>query len=208
MVIINHGHACFEVRSDEVSIVFDPYQDGSVPGLQLKKKIVANMVHCSHQHFDHNAFDKVEIVPPNKPIKTKEIKLPHDKENGAKRGFSTAKIVYFSDYSICHMGDIGDPKAVIERDELKNIDIVLCPINGFFTISAKEAIALQKEMGWKLLIPMHYEIAEEKTGYPDGGQINIFKTYIENYLKVNDSDVEITPDIFKYKSLIFLKRRK
>lgn len=207
MLIINHGHACFEVIGDGKSIIFDPYKDGSVPGLKIHDVLTANMVHCSHQHYDHNAIEKVKIFLPESPIQTKDVVLPHDKENGAKRGLSNAKIVYFSDYSLCHMGDIGDPKAVLEKEELKNIDVVLCPINGFYTISAIEAIELQKKMGWKLLIPMHYEIKEEGIGYPDGGQIDIFMKNIENYLKVNDSEVTITDELFKYKSLVLLKWR-
>ena len=47
---------------------------------------------------------------------------------------------------------------------------------------------------------MHYEY--NGTGYPDGGQINIFKKKITNILEVED-EVEIDQSVFKFDSIIF-----
>ena len=33
MKVIWIGHACFKIESKGASILFDPYEDGSVPGL-------------------------------------------------------------------------------------------------------------------------------------------------------------------------------
>ena len=141
MRIINYGHACFKIIDDDISVVLDPYGIDSVPGMELPKNIKANYVLCSHDHFDHNASDLIEVVPIDKKLPMVEVPLPHDHWGGKKRGMSIARLFKFSDYSICHMGDVGDNEAVLKCNELKNIDIVLCPINGFFTISAKDAIS-------------------------------------------------------------------
>ena len=206
MKIINYGHACFKIEDDGVSIVFDPYQDNSVPGLKLPNNLASNYVFASHDHCDHNAVEKVTIIPNGKSIDMTEISLPHDDCGGRKRGMSVARVIRFQNYSICHMGDIGDVDAVIKCDALKNIDIVLCPINGFFTISAEDAIQLQQKMGWKLLIPMHYEIKEKGIGYPDGNQIGIFKKLLnkENFLNIGDYMIEVNDFYMTFKSLIFL----
>ena len=207
MQIINYGHACFKIIEDGISVVLDPYEDNSVPGLELNKNIKANFVFASHSHADHNAIRKIEIEKKDFELKRSEILLPHDEVNGNKRGMSFARIFYFSTYSICHLGDIGDSQAVEKCLELKDIDIVLCPINGFFTISAETAIKLKKKMNWKLIIPMHYEIKERGSGYPDGGQIDIFKRLLPNHLIIDNDHIDINNHLFKYDSLIFNKNR-
>ena len=209
MKIINYGHACFKVIDDDVSIVFDPYRDNSVPGLKLPNNLKANYVFCSHDHYDHDAKNKIEIVPTDKKLNLVELVLPHDDCGGTKRGMSVARIIKFSDYSICHMGDIGDVNAVLKCEQLKNIDVVLCPINGFYTIGAKEAALLKEKMGWKLLIPMHYFIAKDQSGYPDGNQIEIFKNIVgkDNYLLLGDYCLDVNESHFAFGSVIFLERK-
>lgn len=210
MRIINYGHACFKIVDDNLSIVLDPYQDDSVPGLCIKSNIDANFVYCSHSHYDHNAFEKVNLLLGEKEeIKSETIKIPHDKKQGRERGLVNARIFYFSDYSICHLGDIGDINSILNDERFKNIDIVLCPINGFFTIGAVEAVKLQKEMNWKILIPMHYEIKEKGIGYPDHGQIDIFKSLYnkDEMSEIDDDEITIKKEHFNYKTLIFLKNR-
>lgn len=207
MKLINYGHACFKVIDDELSIIFDPYKDGSVPGLKLPDNLEANYVFASHLHDDHNAVNKVKLIPTNRKLPLVEISLPHDKDGGKSRGMSIARILKFPDLSICHLGDIGDIKQAENMEELKNIDVVLCPINGFFTISAEEALKLQKKLNWKALIPMHYYIKEDKSGYPDGGQIDIFKTKCSDYLEVDDYQIHIRSESINNSAIIFLKHK-
>lgn len=55
------GHSCFKVEKDGFTIMLDPYEDDSVPGLTpVREK--ANMVLCSHEHGDHNARNLIEMV--------------------------------------------------------------------------------------------------------------------------------------------------
>ena len=61
MKIIWHGHSCFEITGKDGTIVFDPYQANSVPGLN-PLKLKANLVLCSHEHEDHNARNCVETT--------------------------------------------------------------------------------------------------------------------------------------------------
>lgn len=203
MKIINYGHACFKVIDDDVSVVFDPYRDDSVPGLSLPKDLEADYVFCSHDHYDHDAADKVKLSGKQPPLNMKSIVLNHDANGGKKRGKSIARILYFKDYLICHLGDCGDVNEMLENEDLKDIDIVLCPINGFYTIGALDAIRLKRMLNWKLLIPMHYEIKQKGIGYPDGGQINIFIKSIDRFVTIQEKEVEITPRHFDFNYLIF-----
>ena len=205
MKIINYGHSCIKVISDGVSVIFDPYRDNSVPGLNLPDDLEADYVFCSHDHDDHNAANKVKLTGNKPPLKMKEVVLNHDPQGGRLRGKTIARILYFSDYSICHLGDCGDVNELLENEEIDNIDIVLCPINGFYTIGALDALRLKRNKNWKLLIPMHYQIKtpEMSTGYPDGGQINIFIKSVDRFVYAPSSGFEVSDKYFKYNYLIF-----
>lgn len=207
MEIINYGHACFAIKNEKITIVLDPYAIDSVPGLKLANNIEANYVFTSHNHADHNAVNLINIVPVDEKINVIKVELPHDKVGGSKRGMSLAHIFDIDGLKICHMGDIGDANAVIKSEELKDLDIVLCPINGFFTISAMDAINLQKKMNWKVLIPMHYEKKLEGSGYPDGGQIEVFSKNM-NKIKYVDDVLEVNEELFNYDAVIFNKRNR
>ena len=205
MRIINYGHSCIKVISDGVSVIFDPYRDNSVPGLNLPDDLEADYVFCSHDHDDHNAANKVKLTGNKPPLKMKEVVLNHDPQGGRLRGKTIARILYFSDYSICHLGDCGDVNELLENEEIDNIDIVLCPINGFYTIGALDALRLKRNKNWKLLIPMHYQIKtpEMSTGYPDGGQINIFIKSVDRFAFAPSIGFEVNDKYFKYNYLIF-----
>ena len=47
------GHSCFKLSSEGYSIVVDPYENGSVPGLR-DLDVTANLCVCSHGHGDHH----------------------------------------------------------------------------------------------------------------------------------------------------------
>ena len=207
MKIINYGHSCFKIIFNDLSIVLDPYQDKSVPGLVLPNNLKANYVFASHSHFDHCALEKVEVIKTNEKLDVKEIILPHDKVGGQQRGMNIARLFKLGDKTILHLGDIGDVNELFKHKELENIDIVLCPINGFFTISSLDAVKAYNVLHWKLIIPMHYEIKEKGIGYPDGNQIGIFKNNIKDYIELDNDELEVSEDLFKHKSLIFLKHR-
>ena len=52
LTIIWHGHSCFEIRGS-VSVIFDPFEPGYVPGFQLPQ-LSADYCFCSHGHGDHS----------------------------------------------------------------------------------------------------------------------------------------------------------
>ena len=54
------GHACFLVESADGSFVFDPYEPGYVPGLQLPE-LKADLCLCSHGHGDHSYYQAVSL---------------------------------------------------------------------------------------------------------------------------------------------------
>ena len=204
MKILNLGHACYLLQGKKYSVLIDPYRDGSVPNLKLPR-IEANLVLCTHNHYDHNAKELVRVIPTDCDIKYKTITVPHDHHNGERRGLNNMYIFDIDGYRILHTGDLGCIPNKDVLKEMENVDIMLAPINGFYTISAKELKEIMDLANPKVVIPMHYYKKERNSGYPDGGQINIFKNLVGSYLDIDGYEIEVNNELLQNKVVIFNK---
>lgn len=157
--IIYFGHSCFGVAAANLyRIVFDPYENGSVPGLKLAGSIVADQVICSHQHEDHNAAHLITVRNdgPENPWKITSIEVPHDHHDGAHRGKNHITVLQDSHQKIVHFGDLGRLLKDEEKEMLKGADVIMLPCGGHFTINAEEAKEIIDELQPGLTILMHY----------------------------------------------------
>lgn len=178
------GHSCFKVVYKNQSIIIDPYQDGSVPGLKDIRE-QANLVLCSHDHHDHNGKENVQLINCEESIFTIEkIKTFHDDCNGNKRGLNTIHVIDNGKERICHLGDLGHllDNTIIKK--LEDVDVLLIPIGGYFTIDYKQAYQLVKQIKPKIVIPMHYRL--NKQGY------QVLDT-IDNFINCFNQDEVIMP---------------
>lgn len=184
MKIIWHGHSCFEITGNDGTIVFDPYQENSVPGLN-SLKLKANLVLCSHEHEDHNARNCVEIT--SKDFKVTRIETYHDHHQGSHRGKNTIHIVEFEDMKIVHMGDIGC--MIDDISKLKHCDVLMIPIGGYYTIDTKEALKYIECIQPRIVIPMHYRgfnfgydvLSTNEEFIQNSSNVH----YVDDYLEVN-----------------------
>lgn len=199
--IIWYGHSCFKFVCDSFSMVIDPY-DG-VDGLQMPE-IQANFCFCSHEHRDHNATHYVNLIPSENFANIETIVVPHDHHGGAHRGLNKIHIFSMGGYKIAHLGDIGCVPENDVLDKLKGFDIVLAPINGFYTINPQELKEICDIIKPRLVIPMHYFRKDNNSGYPDGNMIDIFKKLFD-YKEVNESSLNIDENIFVKPALILTK---
>ena len=150
------GHACFALEYKGSTIVIDPYKDGMVPGLSdMREK--ADFVYCSHGHDDHSYLPAVELSGEEKAnFGLEEIILPHDDADGSKRGMNTVHIFDFGGLRVAHMGDVGRTLTEEEAEKLKNLDCLMLPVGGFYTVGSEEAAAIVRQLSPKVAIPMHY----------------------------------------------------
>ena len=175
------GHASFLIESKNFSLVIDPYQNNSVPNMTFPKIEAVDAVFCSHDHFDHNARELVKIKNPANPVSFLSVKVPHDHENGAKRGLNDINMFDIDGFKVVHLGDTG---CVLNEKTLApfiGCDVLLAPINGYFTISPDELNQIYKIIKPRILIPMHYYMEEYQSGYPDGNMIERFKKLFPDY---------------------------
>ena len=202
--IVNLGHACFLIKTEETTLLIDPYKDGSVPNLTMPI-IKVNHVFTSHQHSDHNAIENVINLPSEHYLKYQTIQVPHDHHSGSKRGLNLIHIFYLDNLKILHLGDTGCVPDKNVLDQLKDADVILGPINGFFTISATEFAEIINYCKPKVFIPMHYHRSENNSGYPDGGQIKELKKLFPQYKEVNDFSIKID-DKSSYSGLVIFTK--
>lgn len=165
MTISWYGHSCFKIEVKEGSILTDPFSKD----IGLKPpRIKDDLVLVTHQHYDHN---NVEDAPPqamliNGPgeyekngIYIKGILSYHDKQQGKERGLNTIYILKAEDIKICHLGDFGQDKFEGHQlDDIGDVDILMIPVGGKYTIDYKEAVELIGLIEPKIIIPMHYKV--------------------------------------------------
>ena len=90
------------------------------------------------------------------------IKTFHDDKNGTLRGENIVFKYRLGDdvqgITIAHLGDLGH---VLDPDQaalLQHVDILMIPVGGQFTLDAKAAVEVAKQINPRVVIPMHYGI--------------------------------------------------
>ena len=151
------GHSCFRVECQGYTVVLDPFEPGSVPGLRDIRQ-TADQVLCSHQHHDHNYRAGVALRQdgPANPFTITALPSFHDGCGGAKRGPNTIHLLEAQGLRVAHLGDIGAMPAPDVVEQLQNLDAVLVPVGGFYTVGPKEAKEIVDALQARVVIPMHY----------------------------------------------------
>lgn len=173
MLITYHGHSEFYLETaGGFALLTDPY-DASV-GYPMGE-YRADAVTVSHGHGDHNYTAKAKGTPaiidqagewyPAPDVKVTAIPSVHDMEGGAKRGPNLIMKIEMEGLTVVHMGDQGAPLTADQIQAIKNADILMIPIGGFFTIDSKTAYETVQAVKPRMVIPMHYKTAVN-AGWP------------------------------------------
>lgn len=161
------GHSCFRLRGKEGIVLTDPFANSigfPMPSLR------ADVVTVSHHHFDH------DNVLPIKPTSARQQPFVidqageyeisgisvygypsfHDSQKGSERGRNLMFSIFLEDVHILHLGDLGHTLDQKDIERIPDIDILLCPVGGEFTINTKEASEVISALEPNVIIPMHY----------------------------------------------------
>ena len=182
MQIIWHGQSCFQTITNQgkngpLIIVIDPFDE--TLGLRVPK-LQADILLVTHDHPDHNNIKVVEGNPSTgsgqapflisgpgeydiKGIFIQGISSFHDKSKGKTKGKNTCYTIEAEDMKICHLGDLGQGELTEEQMQaLGEIDILLIPVGGVFTIDSGDASKIISQIEPKIVIPMHYALPKLK----------------------------------------------
>ena len=164
MLLEHIGHSEFLITLESgFRIVTDPYDAGC--GYPVRK-IEADGVLISHHHHDHDAAENVTGSPQiidfagehtfAPDIRVTGIIADHDNAGGSKRGKTLLFLLEAEGLRIAHLGDLGCPLTADQLNLLGEIDVLMIPVGGFYTIDAKLAKETADQIGAKVVIPMHY----------------------------------------------------
>lgn len=165
MRITWHGHSCFKIVTKDTVIVTDPFSKD----IGLKPiRCEADIVTVSHDHYDHNNTSSLRGSPflingPGeyefKGVVIQGINSFHDEKQGKERGLNALFVMEAEDIRICHLGDLGQKELTDKQIEfLGEIDILMIPVGGIYTIDSERAVAIINQIEPKIVIPMHYKI--------------------------------------------------
>ncbi len=189
------GHASFLITAEDgTKIITDPY--GKYDGLSYAPiSESADVMLVSHQHGDH-VGGKVGGNPQEisriggttaKGIEFKGVPSYHDQSSGKERGDNIIFCFSVDGLRVCHLGDLGHILSNQQVAEIGQVDVLLIPVGGFFTIDAQEAVQVCVQLVPKVVIPMH--VSNNKCGFPIA-KVDEFVQDKSNVEKVSTSEQE------------------
>lgn len=192
-----NGHACFFLEGAGGRVLTDPYVE-EVPYELLTTE--ADIVTVSHDHDDHNATHRVSGSPSVidgigefaiDGIPFHGIASSHDDEDGAKRGPNNIYAFTLDGIRVAHLGDLGAPLNDIQREALADVQVLLIPVGGHFTIDAAQAAeTIQALPNVKIVIPMHFK-TDRTQSWPIE-TVEPFLEMVDNPRHIGSSQIELT----------------
>ena len=189
------GHSCFELTLPGGVIVTDPYDDTvGYPPLHMQ----ADAILSSHDHFDHNCFQAIDGNPAilNTPgvrevcgARITAVPAFHDDVKGAKRGENLIHLIEVDGLRVAHLGDLGHmPDTDEQRAALSDLDVMLIPIGGTFTIDTPQAVKLIEAFRPRCAIAMHFK--NRFCGFPVSDEAEFIRL---TGAKILPNEAEIRP---------------
>lgn len=168
MEITYIAHSCFKIKGKDLTIVIDPYDPKKT--FYKLPKLSADLVLSTHDHFDHNYVEgvsdyKMVIDRPGEyeiqEVYIEGFKVFHDEKNGEERGSNTMFQITMDDLNILHCGDLGHELQKQTLEKILDIDVLLIPVGGTYTIDPDVATKVISSIEPGIVVPMHYQT--EKT---------------------------------------------
>ena len=175
MLIQHIGHSEFLLTLESgFRIVTDPYDASTGYPVQ---EIEADGVLVSHHHHDHDAVENVSGHPQiidfagvhtfAPGIRVTGILSDHDDAQGAKRGKNLIFLLEAEGLRAAHLGDLGCLLDASQLEALGQVDLLMIPVGGFYTIDAAQAKEVVSQIDPRITVPMHYR-TDYNAGWPIG----------------------------------------
>ena len=190
------GHACFLITAqDGRTLLTDPFDETvgyPLPG------VPANVVTCSHDHFDHHAIETLPLgytviddpgLHHSHGFVVEGINSFHDDQQGSLRGRNIVYTFEVDKLKVAHMGDLGHQPSPAMIERLKGVDVMFMPVGGVFTLDGDQAAQAVNALKPRLVIPMHYQTRHLNFHLTDEQPfLNHFQ-----YRRLTENELEVTP---------------
>ena len=190
------GHSSFLITADDgTRIITDPY--GIYPDLHYAQiEEAADIMVVTHKHGDHfgakvRGNPKLVTGAGGKRVGNIEFKgmdTYHDTAKGSQRGANTVFCFTVDGVRLCHLGDLGHELSASEIAQIGQVDVLMIPVGGYYTIDAATASKICDRLKPKVIIPMHYR--NDKCSFPITG-VEEFLKGKSGVKRINTSDLEI-----------------
>jgi L-ascorbate metabolism protein UlaG (beta-lactamase superfamily) len=196
-----NGHACFTITAaDGTTVVTDPYEPGGYGGAIAYGPVDdrADVALVSHEHGDHNHPQGLVGGPQILTgsgraggIEFTAVDTFHDEKNGAERGPNRLFAFEIDGVRVGFMGDLGHLLSDDQLRALGQIDLLLTPTGGVFTVGPEQAVQLVDQVKPRVVIPMHFKTA--KCGFPLA-EVDDFAGRVERVKRTGSTEVELGRD--------------
>lgn len=158
------GHSCFRIKGKTTVIVCDPYDP--YLGFKMPSLVEGDIVTVSHEHKDHSFVEGVKgepfVISEPGEYEIKEVEIlgfstSHDERSGAERGGNVVFYFKIDNLGIVHLGDLGHKLTPEQVEALNEVDVLLVPVGGVYTIDAVGAHEVISQLEPKIVIPMHFK---------------------------------------------------
>jgi L-ascorbate metabolism protein UlaG (beta-lactamase superfamily) len=131
--------------------------------------VEVDAVTSSHSHHDHSYFEiaagsPVRITASGEhtvgEVVIRGFDTFHDAQGGRIRGKNVVFIIEMDGIRILHAGDLGHIPDQATLSAMGQVDVMLIPIGGVYTIDHMAALELCNILRPNVVIPMHYKTAD------------------------------------------------
>ncbi|MDO8429522.1 MAG: MBL fold metallo-hydrolase [Candidatus Daviesbacteria bacterium] len=178
MDIYWYGQSCFKIKGKSATVFIDPF-DPDKFGLKLPKDVDSDLVLSTHDHPDHNNFSAISGEPlrvsgpgeyEKSGVSVLGVGTYHDETKGAERGRNTVFNLMIDGINVVHLGDLGHMLDEVQVSEIGNVDILLLPVGGVYTIDGEVAAKVVAQLEPKIVVPMHYNRFAKTPGFDTGDE--------------------------------------
>jgi len=180
------GHASFLIETGKERIITDPFDERAGYAVFTETVDIATV---SHEHWDHNAVGilagKPQVIRGEGEFRLGGITITgfssfHDQTRGRDRGKNTIYKISAEGMELLHLGDLGHILSPREIEAIGQVDILLLPVGGTYTIDARQALETMQQLNPRITIPMHYQTPHVKISL---APLEAFTGHLERVVK-------------------------
>ena len=182
------GQSTFLLTSSKgTRLLMDP--TNAATGYAIQPFEGVDVVTISHEHADHNNLalapgnptvirglkggDWASVDQTVKDIRIRAVPTYHDDQKGAQRGKNAVFVLEVDGVRIAHMGDLGHLLTQEQVAILGQVDVMMVPVGGFFTLDATGATKVVEQLSPRVVIPMHFKTPRMSPQW-QGGPVDPF----------------------------------
>ena len=193
-----NGHSCFELKGQDLTMVTDPFKSIGLP----EPRAAADIVLCSHSHYDHNntkpvlrkngqVFEAFTGSGHLTGITIKGVPSFHTKNQAPNVEKNSIYVFDLDGISFCHLGDLGHELSSSTIEQIGKVDVLFIPVGGHFTIGPETATTVCEQLDPRIIIPMHFRMPGLASIFDPLKTVDAFLEGKKNIDRIKGANIDI-----------------